>query len=111
MSLSDKQWEFLKDVANLINYAEELDYKLTAGEIYRTRYQQRRYIATGRSQTMNSKHLKRLAIDLNLFIEGDLTYDFDDFEVLGNYWESLNENNVWGGRWKFKDTNHFQRNP
>lgn len=110
-SLSDTQWEFLKDVAKLINYADSLGYKLTGGELYRTKYQQKRYIKLGRSQTMNSKHLSRLAIDLNLFIDNNLTYEFEDFEPLGVYWESLNPNNKWGGRWHFKDTNHFQRNP
>jgi hypothetical protein len=32
----------------------------------------------------------------------------DDHEELGAFWESLDENNEWGGHWE--DGNHYQRN-
>ena len=60
---------------------------------------------------MNSKHLKRLAIDFNFFINGELTYDKNRLQLLGDFWENLNEKNRWGGNFKaFIDTPHFERN-
>lgn len=108
MKLSDKQWIFLQDVAKLIIYAEQIGIKLTAGEIYRTMYQQRKYIIDGKSKTLKSKHLSRLAIDLNFFVNGKITYDMKDIEVLGWYWESLRPTNKAGMFWKWRDKPHFQ---
>jgi len=114
-SLSDEQWAFLKDVALLIQKAEELGYKVTGGELYRPKLMQKHYVETGKSKTMKSKHRKRLAIDLNFFVkdkEGKwkLTYKKEDVEPLGDYWEQLNPANRWGGKWKFRDVPHFERN-
>jgi len=61
-------------------------------------------------KTMNSNHRKRLAIDFNFFINGHLTYDKTKIQALGDYWESLDEHNSWGGNWKsFLDVPHFER--
>lgn len=110
MKLSDRQFAFLKDVSLLIEYSSNIGIKLTGGELYRTKYQQEKYIKDGKSKTMKSKHLSRLAIDFNFFIDGKLTYDKKKVQVLGDFWESLSPNNSWGGNWKsFVDTPHFQR--
>jgi len=114
MALSDSQWLFLQDVAKLINTAEELGFKVTGGELFRTEEQQKIHFDAGRSKTMNSKHRKRLAIDLNFFIEVDgkwkITWKKEDIQPLGEYWEGLSKGkNSWGGFWKFKDVPHFQR--
>lgn len=109
MGTSDKQWLFLQDVAKLIQHAESIGIKLTGGELYRTKEQQELYIKAGKSKTMKSKHLERLAIDFNFFIDGKLTYAKEDVQPLGDYWESLRPENSWGGNWKsFQDTPHFQ---
>jgi len=109
--LVEEQIKFAEDVAKLLLCVSEMcGYSVTLGEAYRTKEQQKLYIANGRSQTMNSMHLKRLAIDLNLFVDGNLTWDIEEYRILGEYWESLSEENVWGGSWKnFKDVPHFQR--
>lgn len=109
MSMVQEQWEFLKDVSKLINKAEELGIVLTAGEMYRTQEQQEIYFKNGKSKTMNSMHLKRLAIDLNFFVDGNLVYEHPKVEALGRYWETLDSKNQWGGFWNFKDYPHFQR--
>lgn len=111
MSLSDTQWEFLKDVSLLIQYAERKGVKMTGGELYRTEDQQQIYIDAGKSWTMDSKHLQRLAIDFNFFIDGDLTYKKSALQFLGDFWESLHPNNTWGGNWgrQHNDTPHFER--
>lgn len=115
MSFSDEQWKFLQDVSKLILKAEELGYKLTGGELFRTIEQQKIYVDSGRSKTMKSNHLRRLAIDLNFFIKDSnkwiLTWNIDKIEPLGKYWESLSSNNRWGGHFEFfKDVSHFERN-
>jgi hypothetical protein len=117
MSLSDKQQIFTENVGKLIDYAYENGIGLTFGEAYRTRAQQQIYVNQGKSKTMNSKHLRRLAVDFNFFIDGNLTYDFEDVKCLGDYWESLHPSNRWGGDWNnneiadgFIDTPHFEMN-
>ena len=48
--------------------------------------------------------------DLNFFKDGKLTYNVAALRPVGDYWESLNPKNQWGGNWKsFKDVPHFQR--
>ena len=110
MTLSDHQWEFLKDLAALIIWAEERGYKLTGGDLYRSEDTQARLVESGLSRTMNSQHRKKLAIDLNLFIGGTYQQKTSAYEELGLTWESLSPLNVWGGRWEsFPDGNHFER--
>lgn len=111
MSLSREQAAFLLDVCKLINYATEQGWMITGGELYRTPEQQEIYLKTGRSKTMASNHLKRCAVDLNFFRDGQLIWDKNQIAPLGAYWESLNEKNRWGGNFKsLVDVPHFERN-
>lgn len=116
MSMNREQGEFLKDAAKLILAAESFGLMVTGGELYRTQEQQDLYLASGKSQRRHSYHQDRMAIDLNFFKENEdgdllLTYNKSDIQELGDYWESLNELNKWGGNWNgFVDTPHFQRN-
>ena len=127
MSLSNQQQLFTLDVARLIAKADELGIKLTFGEAFRTLDQQNLYFmgyktvaengglmlrkAPVKSKTMQSNHLRRLAVDFNFFIAGVLTYDHPLLEQLGSYWESLDSKNRWGGHFtSFKDAPHFERN-
>ncbi len=111
MSLVAEQAAFLQDVAKLIVKAGSLGIVLTGGELYRTAEQQEIYLKTGKSKTSKSNHLKRLAIDFNFFIDGKLTYEKKLIQPLGDYWESLNPANRWGGNFKsFTDAPHFERN-
>jgi hypothetical protein len=110
MSLVNEQDAFLDDVAKLLVKIKELGFQRSAGEMFRTVEQQEIYVKTGRSQTKNSMHLKRLAIDLNFFKNGKLIYDVATLKPIGDYWESLSPRNRWGGNWKtFKDVPHFER--
>ncbi len=108
MRLSDKQFIFLQDFAKLVTFCVENNIKITGGELMRTRFQQREYIRTGRSWTMNSDHLRKMAIDLNFFINGKLTYRKKDIQPVADYWKSLRPENYWGGDFKRRvDTPHF----
>lgn len=54
----------------------------------------------------NSLHTQRLAVDLNLFVNGKYMTDTKDYLPLGEYWETLG--GTWGGRFKSRpDGNHF----
>ncbi len=107
-TLVNEQAAFLLDVCKLIEYAAKQGYKVTGGELFRSIEQQQIYLKTGRSKTLKSNHLKRLAIDLNFFVNGKLTYAVED---LGVYWEHLSPFNRWGGNFKsLKDNPHFERN-
>lgn len=115
MSYNREQAVFLQHVAELIRKAPEYGLLLTAGELYRTPEQQALHIKNGRSKTMNSRHLDRMAIDFNFFEIGPdhslkLVYDGDPVRRLGAFWEGLDPVNRWGGNWSsFKDTPHFER--
>ena len=125
MSLVAKQWQFMKDLKKLIDYIEKQGWIVTGGELWRHPHMQEYYVKTGRSKTMHSQHLKRLAIDLNFFrpakegekptvvIEGApyvLTWRAEEIEPFGQFWESLSTSNRWGGHFKtFKDVPHFEK--
>lgn len=116
MGLVSEQNNFLIDVVKLIQFSHEKGYLVTGGELYRTKEQQEIYFKTGKSKTMKSSHIDRLAIDLNFFDEkGSLIQTPTE---VGKYWESLNEKNRWGGSWRglieakkstFIDKPHFER--
>lgn len=111
MSLVAEQDKFTRDLVALLHYAHAHGYVVTLGEAWRTPEQQAIYVRTGRSMTPHSQHLKRLAIDLNLFRDGRLLASRDEIEPLGDFWESLDPKNRWGGRFaRLVDTPHFERN-
>ena len=115
MSLVQEQSTFLLQVAELIHKAAAQGFQVSGGELYRTPEQQALHVRNGRSTTMSSQHLKRLAVDLNFFksdADGQLrlTYDIEDIRPLGQFWENLDPANRWGGNWStFKDVPHFER--
>lgn len=126
MTLSQQQRIFSKNVGLLIGFAYENGFELSFGEVARTLAQQQIYFDTGRSQTMRSKHLNRLAVDFNIWYQGRLLFvnpvdypqDVMICKKLGDYWESLDEENIWGSDWDrddnllehtLKDPYHFQR--
>ncbi|MEX0518298.1 M15 family metallopeptidase [Raoultella planticola] len=105
MTLSEKQQLFTRLIAQLILWADEKGYRLTFGEAYRTPEQAALNAKKG-SGISNSLHTKRLAVDLNLFINGQYQTDSTAYLPLGEYWESLGGS--WGGRFKSRpDGNHF----
>ena len=111
MKLSQEQQIFVQQIALLIIRANSLGVNLTFGEAYRTKEQEAIYVKEGKSKTMNSNHFRRLAIDFNFFINGELFYKHPLISQLGNYWESLDSLNNWGGHFHyFYDGGHFERN-
>jgi len=109
MSLRQEQSAFAIDVMKLMAWMHDKGYEWTFGEAQRTAEQQAIYLKAGRSKTMDSFHLKRLAIDLFVFKDGKLLATREDMQPVGNAWESMGALNQWGGNWKFKDVPHFER--
>jgi hypothetical protein len=117
MGMVQEQAAFLLDAAELIQYATNQGYVVTAGELYRPQEMQEIYVKTGRSKTMDSQHGKRLAIDLNIFKNGVLL-GREGIKPLGDWWEAKHPKNRWGGNWRglvdqkkssFVDAPHFER--
>lgn len=103
MTLGQKQRNFTMMVSILIQYAYEQGYELTLGDAYRD---PRVHGAVGSKESYsssNSLHKSRLAIDLNLFRDGEYLTSTEDHKPLGVFWESIG--GTWGGR--FNDGNHY----
>jgi hypothetical protein len=108
MTLLQAQQQFAIDLARLILWCEGRPYAVTFGEAYRTPEQAALYAKQGKG-IINSNHTRRLAVDLNLFVNGVYATDSDAYAELGEFWESMNVANVWGGNFKRRDGNHFSR--
>jgi len=123
MTLREKQSVFAHNIAKLIEFAYKNGYEITLGEAYRTKSMQLLYFMGYKlmvfcgslklvktkhlSKTMKSKHLIRLAIDINLFKDGKYLTDKESFKPLAEYWKSLDEKNKCGYYWGW-DFGHFQ---
>jgi hypothetical protein len=95
MGLQTKQSKFLQMTNLLMAYAHMLGYELTYGDAKRPED-----CPYGRADSL---HKKRLALDLNLFKDGEYLSSTEDHQVLGEFWEHIGGS--WGGR--FNDGNHY----
>jgi hypothetical protein len=113
MNINGEQNAFLHDVALLIQFIENSDngMLITGGELFRTTEQEQIYVNSGRSNTINSNHLRRLAIDLNFIQGGKIITDKQSLLIYGDFWESLNPLNRAGMNFTtIYDPGHFERN-
>lgn len=106
MTLGEKQRLFTRNIGKLIAFAYEAGYELTFGEAHRTPEQAALNAKKG-SGIARSLHIERLAVDLNLFKDGQFLSASEDHAPLGEYWKSLHPLNRWGGDFKRKDGNHY----
>lgn len=107
MNLIEKQKAFPGLLCLLFLKAKELGYEITLGEAYRPPEMAQIYFSQGKG-ILHSLHTSRLAIDLNLFKDGKLLSQKEDYAPLGKYWESLSTAELtcaWGGT--FNDADHF----
>jgi hypothetical protein len=98
MTLRQKQSLFVRLVGELIDFATSRGWEFTFGDAARMDRQ---------GHMPNSLHYSRLAIDLNLFVNGRYIRSGENpaYLELGEFWESLDPLCAWGGR--FGDANHF----
>lgn len=107
MTLGEQQRRFLPMVAKLIDFAYAQGYELTAGECYRSPEQAALNAQHG-SGIANSLHTLRLAVDLQLFKNGQYLTDSAAYKVLGEFWKALDPAAAWGGDFHTRpDGNHF----
>jgi len=109
MNLSEKQQKFTACIGKLILFSESNSYGLTFGDAFRD---DRVHGSFGEKSSYSSKHSVhkiRLAVDFNLFIDGEWIKDgsHEAWTALGEYWESLHDDAKWGGRFEPNDSNHF----
>lgn len=81
----------------------EVDFTITEG--LRTKATQALYVKQGKSQTMNSKHLDGLAVDLAAWVNGTINWNFDYyFKIADAVRKASIELGIkvkWGGAWRY----------
>lgn len=87
------------------------DFGITEG--LRTIEKQKEYVRTGKSQTMNSYHLKGKAVDIVVYKDGEVTWDLKYYKEIANLVKEIAAEKglkiTWGGDWKtLVDGPHFQ---
>jgi len=96
MNLRKLQSKFAEAVGKLITFAYESGYEVTLGDTYPGKYK----------HSKNGKHPLGLAIDINLFKDGNYLIETSDHKLLGSYWKALG--GIWGGDFENKDGNHYE---
>lgn len=120
MKFSDKQWDFLKNVSQLIQFIDMIGWKATGGDLYRSPEAQdlKHKQGLSRARAGESRHQDKLAIDLNLWDQNGVYIPSlelaeeelkDKLAIVANYWRELHPKNHWGGDWDFFDPYHFER--
>ncbi len=130
-SLGQKQRRFVRLFAKLLDHLHGLGYEATWGETFRTDEQaeinalgfagrerlakmvEKEFPGFAAKIRNNGKangirltlHQLKLAVDLNLFKNGEFLPTTKDHEALGLWWESQAPDCRWGGR--FGDGNHY----
>jgi len=119
-SFSQRSKDRLKGVhPDLVKVMEEsikespLDFGITEG--LRTLERQKELFEAGKSQTMNSRHLKGFAVDIAVSENGKLTWEFPKYQIVADHIKKVAKDLgipiVWGGDWiSFKDGVHFELN-
>lgn len=94
------------DLVKVVKRAIELtecDFTVTEG--LRTKATQALYVKQGKSQTMNSKHLDGLAVDLAAWVNGTLNWNFDYYFKIADAVRKasieLGMKVKWGGAWRY----------
>ena len=94
MNLRQKQSKFVRMIGDLINFASDNGFELTFGDAY---------VSTRTGHMRASLHYDRLAVDFNVFKDGEYLQVGEEFTDIGEFWESIDGS--WGGR--FEDGGHF----
>ena len=105
MKLGKKQELFMRLLPRLIDKAHSIGFEIRGGDLFRD---PRVYGYHGTKKGYSSKnscHKLKLAIDLNLFLNGKFITSTAGHKQLGEWWEKQHKLCRWGGR--FNDGNHY----
>ena len=102
------------DLVKIVKRAIELtkvDFGITEG--LRSVERQKKLVLEGKSQTMLSRHLTGHAIDVVAYINGKVSWDFENYEKISDaMFKAAAEFDIpitWGGLWTtLKDGPHFE---
>ena len=102
------------DLVKLVNRAIEItpiDFRVLEG--LRTKERQAQLKAEGKSKTLKSRHLTGHAVDIAPIVNGEVSWDWDDYYPLAKaVKQAAKELGIrieWGGDWtSFKDGPHWQ---
>jgi D-alanyl-D-alanine carboxypeptidase len=106
MTLREQQSLFVQLVGLFIEWCYAQGYELTFAEAWRSPQEAALQAAAG-AGIVHSLHTERLAIDLNLFKDGQLLQTRSDYAPLGAQWKSMHELARWGGDFARVDADHF----
>lgn len=102
------------DLIRVVQRAIELtavDFGITEG--VRDLLTQRRYVAEGKSRTMNSRHLTGHAVDVVAMVGGQVSWTFSHYVAIADAFKQASRELdipiAWGGDWEsFRDGPHFE---
>jgi len=103
--LGEKQELFMQLLPRLIDQAHFLGFCIRGGDLFRDPRAFGHIGVRGPYGHNSSGHKLKLAIDLNLMLNGRLVRSTEGHRVLGEWWEKQHHLCRWGGR--FKDGNHY----
>ena len=107
MTLGQKQEKFSMYVGMLLNKIHCRGWSVRLGECWRPAEMQALYLKTGKTKATHSFHEDKLAIDLAYITCNGKEITPAQKKELGDYWESLDPLNSWGGYFAFVDMPHF----
>lgn len=106
VTLNEKQALFTYKIAHLIVWARFHGIDLIGAEWYRTKEQAEIYAARGVG-IKTSLHRLKLALDIFRLKDGKVTWDVEDYRVLGEKWKTMHPLARWGGNFINRDAVHF----
>lgn len=102
------------DLVRVVERAIELStVDFTVLEGLRTPERQQTLVASGASQTLNSRHITGHAVDLGAWVDNQVDWSWPLYHQIANAMKAaaneLGVAIVWGGDWRtFKDGPHFE---
>lgn len=107
MRLGEKQELFMRLLPRLLDKAHELGFGIRGGDLFRDERVHGKFGEKKGYSAAYSAHKLKLAIDLNLAMDGKLMVKTEQHQELGAWWKQQHELCRWGGDFKRKDGNHY----
>lgn len=86
-----------------------VDFGVTEG--LRTAETQKKYVAAGKSQTMNSRHITGDAVDLVAYVDGAVSWELNLYDNIADAMKQAAKEQgvrlIWGAAWHIKDITKY----